>query len=77
MTLGSSNGVRLRIFGENTSLSWLQEQPHELVHARLNGRTETINRGADDLSEEGAKAQTRTPSGHPKGYLEAFAHLYA
>lgn len=48
----------------------------KLVHARLNGRTETIKRGADDLSE-GAKVRTRTPSGHPKGYLEAFANLYA
>jgi len=76
VALGSSNGVRLRVFGEKASLTWFQEQPNELVHARLNGRTETIKRGADDLSE-GAKARTRTPPGHPEGYLEAFANLYA
>jgi len=52
------------------------EQPNELVHARLGGRTEVIKRGADDLSES-AKARTRTPPGHPEGYLEAFANLYA
>ena len=35
-----------------------------------------IKRGADDLSQA-AKARTRTPPGHPEGYLEAFANLYA
>ncbi|EHH09519.1 Gfo/Idh/MocA family protein [Mesorhizobium amorphae] len=77
VALGSSNGVRLRVFGEKASLSWFQEQPNELVHARLGGRTETIKRGADDDLSEGAKARTRTPPGHPEGYLEAFANLYA
>lgn len=76
VALGSSNGVRLRVFGETASLSWFQEQPNELVHARLNGRTEIIKRGADELSEA-AKVRTRTPPGHPEGYLEAFANLYA
>lgn len=76
MALGSSNSVRLRIFGEKALLSWFQEQPNELAHARLNGRIETIKRGADDLSE-GTKVRPRTPSAHPKGYLEAFANLYA
>ncbi|MER8864621.1 Gfo/Idh/MocA family oxidoreductase [Mesorhizobium sp. M0751] len=76
VALGSSNGVRLRVFGEKASLSWFQEQPNELVHARLGGRTEIIKRGGDDLSEA-AKVRTRTPPGHPEGYLEAFSNLYA
>ncbi|MGO7199836.1 Gfo/Idh/MocA family protein, partial [Rhizobium ruizarguesonis] len=76
VALGSSNGVRLRVFGDKASLTWFQEQPNELVHARLNGRTEIIKRGADELSDA-AKARTRTPPGHPEGYLEAFANLYA
>jgi hypothetical protein len=37
---------------------------------------QVIKRGADDLSED-AKARTRTPPGHPEGYLEAFANLSA
>ena len=76
VALGSPNGVRLRVFGEKASLTWFQEQPNELIHARLNGRTELIKRGADDLSEA-AKVRTRTPPGHPEGYLEAFSNLYA
>ena len=76
VALGNSNGVRLRVFGEKGALSWFQEQPNELVFAPLFGETRTIKRGADELSED-ARARTRTPPGHPEGYLEAFANLYA
>lgn len=76
VALGNSNGVRLRVFGATGSLQWFQEQPNELVYTPLNGHVQTIKRGADDLSED-AKARTRTPPGHPEGYLEAFANLYA
>ncbi|WP_298609814.1 Gfo/Idh/MocA family oxidoreductase [uncultured Thiothrix sp.] len=76
VALGCSNGLRLRVFGELASLSWFQEQPNELIYSPLNGRTEILKRGAEDLSEA-AKVRTRTPPGHPEGYLEAFANLYA
>jgi predicted dehydrogenase len=75
VALGCSNGIRLRVFGEKGGLTWFQEQPNELTFAPLFGRTEIIKRGADDLCEA-AKARTRTPAGHPEGYLEAFANLY-
>ncbi len=75
VAIGNSNGVRLRVFGETGSLQWYQEQPNELIHTPLDGRVEIIKRGAADLSED-AKARTRTPPGHPEGYLEAFANLY-
>lgn len=76
VAIGNSNGVRLRVFGETGSFQWFQEQPNELVYTPLNGRVQLIKRGADDLSED-AKVRTRTPPGHPEGYLEAFANLYA
>ena len=76
VALGNSNGVRLRVFGETGALSWFQEQPNELILAPLAGRVQVIKRGADDLSED-AKLRIRTPPGHPEGYLEAFANLYA
>ncbi len=75
VSLGCSNGIRLRVFGEKGGLAWFQEQPNELTFAPLLGRTEIIKRGGDDLSAA-AKARTRTPPGHPEGYLEAFANLY-
>jgi predicted dehydrogenase len=75
VALGNSNGVRLRVFGETGSFQWFQEQPNELIFSPLNGRVQIIKRGADDLSDD-AKQRTRTPPGHPEGYLEAFANLY-
>jgi predicted dehydrogenase len=75
VALGSSNGIRLRVFGEKAALSWFQEQPNELILAPLFGRTQVIKRGAAGLSEA-ATARTRTPPGHPEGYLEAYANLY-
>jgi predicted dehydrogenase len=76
IALGNSNGVRIRVFGEKGGLAWFQEQPNELQLSPLFGRTQTIKRGAEELSEA-AKARTRTPPGHPEGYLEAFANLYS
>lgn len=76
VALGNSNGVRLRVFGSSGSFQWFQEQPNELIYAPLEGRVQIIKRGADDLSED-AKVRSRTPPGHPEGYLEAFANLYA
>ncbi|HSF90616.1 MAG TPA: Gfo/Idh/MocA family oxidoreductase, partial [Paracoccaceae bacterium] len=76
VALGNSNGVRLRVFGETGSFQWFQEQPNELVYAPLDGRVQVIKRGTDDLSQD-AKLRSRTPPGHPEGYLEAFANLYA
>lgn len=76
VALGNSNGVRLRVFGETGSLSWYHEQPNELILAPLDGRVQILKRGDEDLSED-AKVRTRTPPGHPEGYLEAFANLYA
>lgn len=76
VAIGNSNSVRLRVFGEKGSLQWFQEQPNELVFTPLDGRVQAIKRGTDELSED-AKVRTRTPPGHPEGYLEAFANLYA
>lgn len=76
VAIGNSNGVRLRIFGEKGGLEWYQEQPNELKFTPLNGRPEIVKRGSEALSDN-AKVRTRTPPGHPEGYLEAFANLYA
>jgi predicted dehydrogenase len=76
VAIGCSNGVRLRVFGEKGSLQWFQENPNDLLFTGLLGRTELIKRGAGDLSAA-ATARTRTPPGHPEGYLEAFANLYS
>lgn len=76
VAIGQSNGLRLRVFGAKGSLAWSQEQPNELVFTQLFGAPVTIKRGRDDLTEA-TRARTRTPPGHPEGYIEAFANLYS
>ena len=76
VAIGQSNGLRLRVFGDKGSLCWFQEQPNELVVTELLGQSRTVKRGRDDLDAD-TKSRIRTPPGHPEGYIEAFANLYA
>ena len=68
VTIGCSNGLRLRVFGETGSLTWFQEEPNVLLHAALNGRLNAVKRGREDV-DQGARLRTRTPPGHPEGYI--------
>ncbi len=76
VAIGHSNGLRLRVFGEKGGFAWHQEAPNELVFSPLFGKPTVIKRGREDLSEA-ARVRMRTPPGHPEGYIEAFANLYA
>lgn len=73
--IGESNGLRIRIHGEQGGLAWRQESPNVLVLHRPDGRSEWVNAGSPMLGQD-AQASTRIPAGHPEGYLEAFANLY-
>ena len=72
---GERNGLRLRVYGENGSLEWRQEDPNRLSVKWLDGPEEIRHAGAGYLSHD-ALAVTRLPGGHPEGYIEAFAVLY-
>ncbi|ENZ5478796.1 hypothetical protein P805_00339 [Serratia marcescens BIDMC 44] len=76
VAIGCSNALRLRVFGETGSLAWSQEQPNELLYTALEGHTQIIKRGRNDLAPIAA-ARTRTPPGHPEGYIAAFTNLYS
>lgn len=72
---GNENCLRLRVYGEKAGLEWGQENPNYLRFTRYGKEPMTISRnGAGSL--EVAKHASRIPSGHPEGYLEAFAQLY-
>ncbi|NDY91882.1 Gfo/Idh/MocA family protein [Ideonella livida] len=73
---GHRNGLALRVYGSRGGLAWRQEQPEDLLYTPLGEPTRVIGRGA---AGAGAAAQqvTRTPGGHPEGYLEAFATVYS
>jgi predicted dehydrogenase len=72
---GNENNLRLRVYGEKAGLEWRQEDPNELSFTPLGQPRRTIRRGSAGTGRAAAHA-TRIPSGHPEGYLEAFAQLY-
>ena len=72
---GNENGLRLRVYGSLGGLDWSQEQPNALLHSPFGEPARLIRRAGAGLSLAAAHA-SRTPAGHPEGYLEAFAQLY-
>jgi predicted dehydrogenase len=72
---GEMNELHLRIYGEIGSVEWRQQDPNRLIVKGLDKPEEIHHAAAGYLSGD-ALAVTRTPSGHPEGYLEAFAVLY-
>lgn len=69
------NGLTLRVYGSEGAILWAQENPNYLQVYRYGKPRETLCRGQGYLSDA-AKACTRIPTGHPEGYLEAFATIY-
>lgn len=72
---GDRNGLRLRVYGTEAGLDWSQENPNTLTINGLDGRTEVLHAGTGYLGVA-ARGATRLPTGHPEGYIEAFANLY-
>lgn len=73
---GSVNGLKLRVFGDKGGLEWFQETPETLLFTPLGGQERIIRRGGAGVSASATHA-TRIPGGHPEGYLEGFAQIYA
>ena len=73
---GQENGLRLRVFGTKAGLEWGQENPNYLWVSPLGKPQYRLTRGGPGSGEAAARL-TRIPSGHPEGYLEGFANIYA
>ncbi len=73
---GNENHLAIRIYGEKGGLEWQQENPNQLWYCPFGEPRRLLTRGSGALSSA-ANAMTRTPPGHPEGYLEAFASLYS
>ena len=72
---GEENDLNIRVYGTKASLEWHQQNPNYLTVKYKGKPWETLARGGAYMGDA-AKAITRTPHGHPEGYLEAFATLY-
>jgi len=72
---GEENNVKVRVFGEKGGIEWKQEDENSLIVKWLDKPKETWRTGTGYVSSF-ASHNSRTPAGHPEGYLEAFANLY-
>ena len=71
VAVGHENGLTLDLYGSEGALHWAQEVPERLIFVEK-GQPPRILTRAQDRS-----GSSRTPPGHPEGYLEGFANLYS
>lgn len=75
---GEENALSIRVYGEKGGLEWAQQEPNTLLIKWADKPAQILRTGvgySEPLSSY-AIHNTRTPGGHPEGYLEAFANLY-
>lgn len=73
---GHENDLQLSIYGSLGGLSWAQETPDRLWFTQAGADPRLITRGGAGMGPDAAR-MSRIPAGHPEGYLEAFAGIYA
>ena len=76
VAVGHENGLKLRVYGTRGALEWAQEEPNHLEWSKLGEPRRRLTRSGHGAGRAAARA-TRIPSGHPEGYLEAFATIYS
>lgn len=72
---GAENNVKIRVYGEAGGVEWQQDDANTLI-VRYPDKPSEIWRTGGGYNSSFATHNTRTPAGHPEGYLEAFANLY-
>ncbi|MEX2080427.1 MAG: Gfo/Idh/MocA family oxidoreductase, partial [Dehalococcoidia bacterium] len=76
VAVGNENALKLRVYGGKGGIEWEQENPNHLWFAPFGQPKRFITRSGAGAAPVAARV-TRVPSGHPEGYLEGFANLYA
>jgi len=72
---GEENALKIRVYGEKGGLEWSQMEPNSLIVKWTDKPMETYRTGTGFIGSA-SSVNTRTPGGHPEGYLEAFANIY-
>ena len=72
---GHENGLKLRVYGTKGGLDWTQVDPNYLWYTPFGEQKRLITRNGAGSGAAAARV-SRIPSGHPEGYLEAFATIY-
>ncbi len=76
--VGDANDLAIAVYCDEAGLHWRQEEPNSLRIGYRDRPDEIYGAGSNRayLSDP-ILAMQRTPGGHPEGYLEAFANIYA
>ena len=72
---GEENALKIRVYGDKGGCEWFQHEPNTLLVKWVDRPTEIVRTGNGYMSDA-SKCNTRTPGGHPEGYLEAFGNIY-
>ncbi|MBG6237018.1 putative dehydrogenase [Pedobacter sp. CAN_A7] len=72
---GEENALTIKVYGETGGLEWHQEEPNTLI-VKWHDAPSQIYRTGNGYLSSFASHNSRTPAGHPEGYLEAFANIY-
>ena len=74
---GAENGLRIAVFGSEGGIEWRQQEPNSLILLRPGQPVGTYRAGADvTYLDPNVRSMFITPSGHPEGFIEAFANVY-
>lgn len=73
---GHENGLKLRVYGSKGGLEWVQADPNYLWFTPFGQPKQLLTRAGAGAMPSAARI-SRVPSGHPEGYLEGFANIYA
>ncbi len=77
IAVGEENNLSIRIYGDKGGLEWHQQEPNTLYAKWTDRPTEVIRMGNNNFIGEHALHNSRTPGGHPEGFIEAFANIYS
>lgn len=73
---GNENALKLRVYGTKGGIEWEQENPNVLYYTPYGKTKQMLTRGGAGSGDEAGRV-SRTPPGHPEGYLEGFANIYS
>ena len=75
IAIGEANSFNIRVYGEKGGFRWRQMNPNEL-YVLTSDKEQIQHIGNNTNLGQLASWNTRTPAGHPEGFLEAFANIY-
>ena len=78
VSVGAENALALRVYGERGGIEWHQEEPNTLNVSWIDRPRELLRTqvNLDNRLDPIVLFNSRIPSGHPEGFIEAFANLY-